>query len=287
MHEQETLPLSRKSSVGRADGRKLASRQLCGRRASLSGMENDIRQRAGSKRREHIGTLIMTEATDIFSYLRIFAGVCTLFAGFYYLLNRGDMELAEEQMDDDKAAAAMSPFKPTLPESSVPRTLPESPFTSSTNLQTLGQEIEIAADACARLNRTIGLVYFEFPALERIERDQGGARANALMEMLSDDFRRVLRVSDNVTILNRNQILVCICLLASRKDLETIASRLSAGARRRGLLEPDAPSLPVGLAIYPLDGRSGLELINSARSHYRQLTSEPAQFDAPRVASWR
>jgi hypothetical protein len=215
----------------------------------------------------------MPESADIFSYLRMIAGAGAVLVGLYYLLKRGDGELSDDQVDDDNAAAAQSPFKPAPRDSIVPRTLAESPFSATTDTSVLSGEIEIAVTASARLHRTVGLIYFEFPALEAIERDQGRTVADVILTALTDDFRRVLRGTDNVSIIDRNQILVCICLLDSRKDLETIASRLSAGARRRGLIAPDAPSLPVGLAICPLDGDSGEKLIDAARRHYRELTS--------------
>jgi endo-1,4-beta-D-glucanase Y/GGDEF domain-containing protein len=221
----------------------------------------------------------MPQDADLFSYLRIVAGALTVLAGLYYLLSRADNESGEEPADDPSGMGGR--WKPAPGQYDiVPRTLPQNPFSSSGGLPVLAEEIETAAAASVRLSRTVGLIYWEFPALSAIEKEQGAQAADALIASLAQDFRRALRTTDNVAILNRTQILVVICLLAGRKDLETIASRLTAAARRRDMLDADAPSLPAGLAIHPLDGYSGLELIESARRRYRELRPEtPA--DAP------
>ncbi|WP_424363307.1 glycosyl hydrolase family 8 [Methylocystis parvus] len=213
----------------------------------------------------------MPQDADIFSYLRVIAGSFTVLAGLYYLLSRADQEPEE----DPTEAQTRAPWKPAPGQYDVvPRTLPQNPFTSSNRVDVLADEIEAAAAASVRLSRTVGLIYFEFPALAAFEAENDAEGADHLIASLAQDFRRALRETDHVAILNRRQILVSICLLAGRKDLETVASRLTAAARRRDLIDEGAPSLPAGLAIYPLDGYSGLELIESARRHYRELRPE-------------
>lgn len=214
----------------------------------------------------------MLEDADPFSYLRMAAGVLTVSAGLYYLLSRGSAQSPEEPSRD----AGGSGWQPAPGQYDiVPRTLPKNPFSGATNLHVLADELENAAAASVRLSRTVGLIYFELPALSALEDERGAQAAEAMMEFLAQVFRRAVRATDNVAALSRNQIMVTICLLASRKDLETVASRLTAAVRRREMIEEGAPSLPVGLAIYPLDGYSGHELIQAAQQHYRELS--PAQ----------
>ncbi|PPD46117.1 MAG: hypothetical protein CTY15_01700 [Methylocystis sp.] len=213
----------------------------------------------------------MPDDADLFSYLRMTAGVFAVLAGFYYLLRRQG-----ESPADDPAADRAAGWQPAPGQYDVvPRTLPTNPFSGAASLAALIDELEMAAAASVRLSRTIGLVFFEFPAVSAIETAQGADAADAVIASLAQDFRRAVRATDNVIILGRRQILVTICLLAGRKDLETVASRLTAAARRRALIEEDAPSLPVGLAMYPLDGYSGAELIDAAKRHYAEL--RPAQ----------
>ncbi|WP_442756466.1 glycosyl hydrolase family 8 [Methylocystis sp. JAN1] len=213
----------------------------------------------------------MPQDADIFSYLRVIAGVLTVLGGLYYLLNRSDQEPEEERTEAQNPA----PWKPAPGQYDlVPRTLPQNPFKSSSRIDILAREIEAAAEASVRLSRTVGLIYFEFPALVAFEAENGAEGSDQLIASLAQDFRRALRETDHVAIINGRQILVSICLLAGRKDLETVASRLTAAARRRDLIDEGAPSLPAGIAIYPLDGYGGLDLIESARRHYRELRPE-------------
>jgi hypothetical protein len=213
----------------------------------------------------------MPQDVDIFSYLRVIAGAFTVLAGLYYLLSHVDQQPEEERTEEP----ARAPWKPAPGQYDlVPRTLPQNPFTASNRVDVLAREIEAAAEASVRLSRTVGLIYFEFPALAAFEAENGVAGADSLIASLAQDFRRALRETDHVAIVNGRQIIVSICLLAGRKDLETVASRLTAAARRRDLVDEGAPSLPAGIAIYPLDGYGGLDLIESARRHYRELRAE-------------
>ncbi len=225
----------------------------------------------------------MPEDADLFSYLRVVAGAFTVLAGLYYLLSRPDNDDAEERNDAASASAA-SGWRPAPGQYDlVPRTLPQNPYSASQSLPVLADEIDVAAAASVRLSRTVGLIYFEFPSLAAFEAEHGAESARGLVAALAEDYRRALRATDNVSILNGEHILIAISLLAGRKDLETIASRLTAAARRRGMIEEDAPSLPAGLALYPLDGYSGAELIESARRRCRELRPETVPAPAPQA----
>jgi endoglucanase len=214
----------------------------------------------------------MPKDVDIFSYLRLIAGAFTVLTGLYFLVRHVNQKPEDEAADESNANWRPAPGQYDL----VPRTLPENPFTSSNKLGTLAAEIEAAAAASVRLSRTVGLIYFEFPALAAFEAQSGAEASDNLVVLLAQDFRRGLRATDHVAILNRRQILVSICLLAGRTDLETIAARLTATARRRDLIEAHAPSSPAGLAIYPLDGYGGLELIEAAKRHCLELRPDAA-----------
>ncbi len=211
----------------------------------------------------------MPDTPDLLSYLRVVAGVAAVLAGFYYLLRRSADDLRDTEADERGNASAYQPAPGQY--DLVPRTLATNPFTQSSSPATLGSQIEAAAEASVRHGRTVGLVYFEFPVVFAVEKEAGGEAADALVNALAGDFRRAVRTTDHVAIINRDEIVVCICLLSSRKDLETIASRLSAAARRRNMIGEEASSLPVGLSIYPLDGYSGAELIKSARLRHQAL----------------
>jgi hypothetical protein len=104
---------------------------------------------------------------------------------------------------------------------------------------------------------------------------------------LAAELRRWLRAADHVEVINHNQIVCCICPLETRQDLESVAKRMSAIVRRMGLagngaLETPAPA---GLAMYPVDGYSGQELIDNARRDY--FRNEEILLGAPMIEHFK
>lgn len=157
----------------------------------------------------------------------------------------------------------------------VPRTLPLNPFTLSRDPTTLAREIENAAEACLPLSRTIGVVYFEVRAFGELQRELGAADADAAVTALATAMRSSLRATDHVAVLNRDQIVVCICLLANALDLESVANRLKRVAQGQGAAGAQIAAGPTGYAIYALNGYEGSELIEAARCDYRSQIAAP------------
>lgn len=211
---------------------------------------------------------------DLIFYLRAAAGVAVAVLGLSCLVPRRNTQPPDKGFDQKEAliSNAVSAVEPAMAHglSLIPRSLPHSPFTPSSNAAQLGQEIEIAAQACIRLSCTLGLIYFEIPSFEKIERQHGAQMVDAMVARLAGELRQSIRATDHVAILDRKQIVVCICLLSNATDLESIAERLYSLARRHGLGIETAGSAPVGYAIYPLHGYEGRELIDSARSDFRR-----------------
>jgi hypothetical protein len=152
----------------------------------------------------------------------------------------------------------------------VPRALPASPFTQQNDVTTLARQIEIAARASTRLSRTVGLIYFEpLGYAEYLER-HGQEKAREAMRTLVSELRQSLRSSDHVAALGENRILICICLLSGLTDLESITRRMFSIVARLELTV--AATQRAGLAIYPINGYSGGELIRAARKDFRLRT---------------
>lgn len=189
------------------------------------------------------------------------------------LLARRRKRLGGEDNDahERRVSEAVAAIRPGVEEAGrlalVPRTLPHSPFTTL-DAATLESQIEIAAEACVRLSRTVGLIYFEVPAYAEIERQEGKQRADEIMSALAEALRHYLRVTDHVAVLDGNQIVVCVCLLDKATDLEGVAKRLAVIVQRHKLDgEANAMARP-GLSVYPLHGYSGSELIAAAKRNY-------------------
>ncbi len=225
------------------------------------------------------------EDAGLVFYLRIIGGVLACVAALIWLLRRRGAPAPESWVDDeeDLVTEAITAIGPAVDKSQfalTPRTLPHSPFTPSTDHAMLGKQIEIAATACVRLSRTIGLIYFEIPSFSVLEKIHGAAEADARIEMLAEELRQALRATDHVAVLNRNQIVVCICLLASASDLKSVAGRLSAIMQRQDLADNQETSLSPGYAVYPLNGYEGLSLIDAAREDFQSHSSHKEIFQA-------
>jgi endoglucanase len=206
-------------------------------------------------------------------YFRVAAEVLVAVAALVWLIQRKITPAQETPVDEkeklvSEAISAIGPALEGKPLPLVPRTLPHSPFTATKHIPTLAQEIEVAAAACTRLSRSIGLIYFEIPAFEALEKEVGAAEADAKVEALATTLRNALRATDNVVVLERKEILICICLMASASDLNSVATRLYARVDRSELAAMGAVFSAPGLAVYPLNGYDGLTLIESAREDF-------------------
>ncbi len=225
------------------------------------------------------------EDTGLVFYLRIAGGVLMCVAAAIWLVRRRGAQTPKSWVNDeeDLVTEAITAIGPAIDKSHfvlAPRTLPHSPFTPSTDPVMLGKQIEIAATACVRLSRTIGLIYFEIPSFGMLEKIHGAATVEARIEMLAEELRQALRATDHVAVLSRNQIVICICLLASASDLKSVAERLSTIAIRQDLTESDEPPFSPGYAVYPLNGYEGLSLIDAAREDFQSHSSQKGIFQA-------
>jgi len=173
----------------------------------------------------------------------------------------------------------------------APRTLPYNPFTHSSDTAILGRQIEIAAEACVRFSRTIGVIYFEVGSLKKLDRQLGAQVVDLKVAALVAELGRLLRATDYIATPERNQIVICICLLENTTDLKSIAARLWETVQRHGIVPQ-----PAGYSVYPLNGYSGEELINAAREDYlskggskrsRDSDSIPKQFTSNKYKTAR
>lgn len=147
------------------------------------------------------------------------------------------------------------------------RNLPVNPFSKTALPAVLQRQIEMAAVASVEFGRTLGVIYFKIAEHEGRGGDETCAGSSVGLLKLLSDFRRVLRTTDHVALLGQAEIIVCISLLPGLPELVAIAERLrkvgEAAGGHAALLQPAA-----GLAIYPLCGYRGGDLIEYARLHH-------------------
>jgi GGDEF domain-containing protein len=200
----------------------------------------------------------------------ILAGMLGLMLGLFFYARccastRSRAESPNEKMIDE-AVDALFKDKSGGSIAIVPRALPNSPFTEKSDIHTLVRQIEIAARASARLSRSFGLIYFEPHGYAQFEEQHGHKNTRQAMSSLVSELRSSLRSSDHAALLDDHSILICICLLASLSDLESVAQRMFSVVARLGLTVETQQR--AGLAIYPLNGYSGDDLIRAAQENF-------------------
>lgn len=200
------------------------------------------------------GTQNMPDQSDLFSHLQIFALACAVFGGFYWLVHKSGRETPETVPDnEDSIKSAVSAIQPASSNRNpiVPRTLPKSPFTPSMNPKTLAAEIEIAAEACVRLSRSIGLIYFEVPSFHSFEREHGTAAAEELINRsrrisAARCARRIM--SPSSTAISSSSAFVCSRAARIWKPSPGVLARPRAGAgsfrRMRRRFPPVSQCIP-------------------------------------------
>ena len=160
----------------------------------------------------------------------------------------------------------------------APRALLRNPYGPECAGLSFEEQMQIAARASLLSSRVIGVIHFAIPGPpvagdELVGEDQA--------EILAQRFRRALRTSDCVRILNSREIVIFVSLLSRREILIGISGRLQAVARDSGLFGEDVELPEPGLAMYPIDGYSSDELILAASRRTRLPAGrEPVLLDA-------
>lgn len=189
------------------------------------------------------------------------------------MLARRRSHRAARETRVSRAVAAIRPGADEADDPSiVPRSLPHSPFADTATLES---QIEIAAEACARLNRTIGVIYFEVPGFAQIALRDGKRRADAIVSALAEALRHQLRASDHLAVLDGRRIVVCLCLLDKAADIAGVARRLAAVVSRHRSAAGEGAQVRPGFSVYPPGGCSGSELIAAAMQDYRARLRSP------------
>jgi len=156
-------------------------------------------------------------------------------------------------------------MSPADPSAAKPlRNLPVNPFAPDGSSLSLTQQIEAAAAASVEYERTLGLIYFKIPTPRRNSAERSVVAYNSDLHALVGTLRASLRKTDHVTVINPGELIVCLSLLPGLTELKSIARRLQQAASAHKRFSA-AFETPPGLAIYPMCGYRGEELIAFAR----------------------
>jgi len=160
------------------------------------------------------------------------------------------------------------PEMPTAPgERRTPRRLPTNPYLDSDGPAAISRQIENAAEASLEFGRVLGLIYFDLGAPPKGDSPDEARDGDADHRELLAKLKLALRSTDHVALLSDHEIVACIALLPGRTELVGIAERLrkigQSSTRFARAFAPDA-----GLAIYPVCGYRGEDLIDHARADF-------------------
>ncbi len=153
----------------------------------------------------------------------------------------------------------------------APRTLAQDTLNDNALLLTLPERIESAIEMSKQHSRSLGVLSLQLDCFDTLARRLGVDGALTALAEASDALKASLRSTDHARLNGRDEILVCLPLIAQRRDLDAISARLGrlVTARLAPHLSSDvgagAPPVDVGIAMYPIAGYRGEELIESAR----------------------
>ena len=174
----------------------------------------------------------------------------------------------------------------------VPRTLARDTLNDA-SLLTLQERIASAIEMSRLHSRSFGIVSLQLDCYEPLARRLGAEGAQAVMTEVATTLKRALRSTDHARLNGTNELLICLPLIAVRRDLETIAARLSRLVAQTlaphlqtvQVVTPPvlvAPPVDAGIAMYPIDGYDGDALIESART--AAISARGARVGVPKPA---
>ena len=173
----------------------------------------------------------------------------------------------------------------------VPRTLASDTLNDG-SLLTLPERIASAIEMSQLHSRSFGIVSLQVDCHEHLVQRLGADGAQAVLAEAANALKSALRSTDHARLNGNSELLVCLPLIAVRRDLETIATRLSRlvaqtlapHLQTAQVVTPSvvvAPPIDTGIAMYPIGGYDADELIATART--AALTARAARFGVPKL----
>ncbi len=176
------------------------------------------------------------------------------------------------------AAAPLATLGPSGIEGVVPRTSPV-----PANMQCDAERwIEIAAAVSAQHGRRVGVIVVDVEGVAALAAKGGGADAEVAMAELCREIRTGMRPSDLVEARDGREIIVCAPFISLKDEIFRIGERVRGKMQRvEARLGVDL-SPRLGIAMHPIDGYTGEELIAAAKA---DLAGETGYvLDAPATA---
>lgn len=165
----------------------------------------------------------------------------------------------------DKKAASLTHSVSTLTDQVV-RMASFDSLTDLPNRRTLSERVELAIMTAQHTNKQFAILFLDLDGFKTINDSLGHSVGDQLLKAFSQRLLRCVRLSDTVARLGGDEFVVLVTDVASRDDVETLATsmldRMRRGAWSDGQPLQVVPS--IGIALYPRDGNSPDELLKNA-----------------------
>lgn len=164
------------------------------------------------------------------------------------------------------------PAPPLRERSPAPRNLPHNPFGAIRTAGALEERLEIAAKSSRQWERTSAVAYFRLTDYAALERTEGAQAAEGAVRGIVAALANGIRKSDAIAELSRDEVAVCLSLIADEADLQSVGRRLTTALLRARPQEGPSDQI-FGLALYPARGGSGAACLEKARCAFCEARS--------------
>lgn len=159
-------------------------------------------------------------------------------------------------------------------------------LTGLLNRQALAPTVEKAIERSLTKGATIGMIYVEVDDFKALRQQLGPSLANAVIIEVGRQLKETFRRGDEVARLKDAEFAVVVAEISSRNILQRLEERIQEAIADIGMpaLHGTKIKANIGLAMYPIDGYSDRDLLETARNAVLYRAGEPAVEKAAQIA---
>ncbi len=141
-------------------------------------------------------------------------------------------------------------------------------LTGLLNQQALAPTVEKAIERSLRKGVTIGMIYLEVEGFKALREQLGSAISNAVIIEVGKQLKETFRRGDQVARLRDGEFAVVVAEISTRDILARLEERVHEAIAdiRIPALHGARVKAHIGLAMYPIDGYSDRDLLETARN---------------------
>lgn len=179
--------------------------------------------------------------------------------------------------------ALRQPREKAAPLMLTPRFSPVGPDFEGTDERWL----ELAAEVCQQHNRRLGIIAMQLVHAGDPDVGLPARDAEACLAELAREFAAVLRPSDMVSTRGEREMIIGVPFVLEKSQISGVAKRLERVFERVVATTGLPARADFGISMYPVDGATGRELIQSAQhdAEHPTVALEAARTEGPRLMS--